>query len=172
MLISIETFNKYTGVFGDALAEQYIKSAQEIVTNYLGYDPEQAERTITVNGSGNYQLDIGCRPINEILTVSLNGTEKDLNNFYTAANFILMKRGSFEEGAQNWTCVVNAGWTEETLPEVIKGTILQIAALRQIESNQNVGVTSKAFGDSGTRVFQNTRNYTPYLMNISKYKVL
>ena len=42
MIIDIETFKKYSNVFSDniELQELYIKSAQDIVSSYLGYDIE------------------------------------------------------------------------------------------------------------------------------------
>lgn len=172
MLISVETFEAYTKVYGDTLAEKYLLSAEEIVGNYLGYAPEKSDREIEVDGSGIYCISVGCRPINIIYSVRENGQELNLDNLYTAANLICKKTGEWTEGKKNISVRINAGWTESDLPEVIKGTILQIAALRQSESDSNIGVTSKSFSDSGTRVFINNRNYEPYLMNISRYKVI
>ena len=55
-------------------------------------------------------------------------------------------------------------------PEIIKLTVLRIAALLQSESDSNIGVTSKTFGDSGNRTFINTVNFEKYLQPISQYK--
>lgn len=173
MLIDVETFNQYTGVFGDTLAESYLQAAQEIVSNYLGYDIEKSDREASFDGSGYFEQSVNARPINEIYSITEDGRETDLSDIYTAANYLIKKsKNDFSEGLDNIHVSFNAGWTSENLPEIIRGTILQIASMRQIESSQNIGVSSKTFGESGTRVFQNTKNYDPYLINVSKYKVL
>ena len=56
------------------------------------------------------------------------------------------------------------------VPELIKMTALRIATLLQTESDNNIGVTSKSFGDSGNRTFINTVNFDKYLIQISQYR--
>ena len=58
------------------------------------------------------------------------------------------------------------------IPEIIKSTILRIAAILQSESDSNIGVTSKSFGDSGNRTFINYTNFDKYLQPISSYRIL
>lgn len=58
----------------------------------------------------------------------------------------------------------------DTVPGIVKLTILRIAALMQTESEGNIGITSKQFGESGTRTFIKTTDYTPYLIYIAKYR--
>jgi len=114
MIVNVEQFQKYTGVFSESseLQESYLKTSQDIVSDYLGYDPEK----------GIY--------INDVLGADLE------------------------------------------MPEVIKMTVMRIAALLQSEENSNIGVTSKSFGDSGMRTFVNTINFDKYLVQISKYKLI
>jgi hypothetical protein len=59
--------------------------------------------------------------------------------------------------------------TLASIPGIIKMTILRIAALLQTESDNNIGVTSKTFGESGSRTFVKTTDYQPYLLQISSY---
>jgi hypothetical protein len=58
------------------------------------------------------------------------------------------------------------------MPTIIKLTVLRIAALLQTESDNNIGITSKTFAESGTRTFINTVNFDKYLIQISKYALL
>mgnify|MGYP000867949562 FL=1 len=58
----------------------------------------------------------------------------------------------------------------DTIPGIIKLTVLRIAALMQVEADGNIGITSKTFGESGSRTFIKTTDYTPYLQYISKYR--
>jgi hypothetical protein len=58
------------------------------------------------------------------------------------------------------------------VPRIIRLTVLRIAALLQSETDENIGVTSKTFGDSGSRTFVNYTNFDKYLLPISKYKLI
>jgi hypothetical protein len=58
------------------------------------------------------------------------------------------------------------------VPRIIRLTVLRIAALLQGETDENIGVTSKTFGDSGSRTFVNYTNFDKYLLPISKYKLI
>jgi hypothetical protein len=56
-------------------------------------------------------------------------------------------------------------------PKLIIQTVYRIAALLQSEGDSNIGVTSKSFGDSGSRTFINFTNFDKYLFPIAKYKL-
>ena len=58
-----------------------------------------------------------------------------------------------------------------TIPAEIISTILRIASLLQSESESNIGVTSKSFGDSGSRSFVNYTNFNKFLLPISRYRL-
>lgn len=56
------------------------------------------------------------------------------------------------------------------IPGLVKLTCLRIASLIQLEENNNIGINSKSFGDSGTRSFLNVTNYEPYLNVLSRWR--
>jgi len=58
------------------------------------------------------------------------------------------------------------------IPEIIKLTVMRIGAILQTESDSNIGVTSKSFGESGARTFINTTNFDKYLIQISQYRII
>jgi len=58
-----------------------------------------------------------------------------------------------------------------TIPPEIISTILRIAALLQTESDGNIGITGKSFGDSGSRTFTNFTNFHKFLFPISRYRL-
>jgi len=68
----------------------------------------------------------------------------------------------------------NAGFAESgsPLPEIIRGTILRIAALLLTESEGNIGITGKSFAESGSRTFVSFTNFDKYLGPISGYKLI
>jgi hypothetical protein len=115
--IDLESFQKYTNVFQDNndLQQSYIDSAADIISGYLGYNPE-------------YKILMDNEPV-DILSV-------------------------------------------DEIPSIIKMTALRIAALLQIESDSNIGITSKSFGEGGSRSFVNTVNYDKYLVMISNYRII
>jgi hypothetical protein len=65
----------------------------------------------------------------------------------------------------------NIGVIETFMPIIFKQTLLRIAALLLAEADNNIGITSKTFGDSGMRTFINYTNFDKYLSVISKYKL-
>jgi hypothetical protein len=72
--------------------------------------------------------------------------------------------------------VIFGGYAANTgavdMPAIFKQTALRIAALLATEANENIGVTSKSFGDSGSRTFINYTNFDKYLSPLSKYKLV
>jgi hypothetical protein len=58
------------------------------------------------------------------------------------------------------------------MPKIIKLTIMRIAAILQTESDGNIGVTSKSFGENGDRTFVSYTNFDKYLLPLSNYKLL
>jgi hypothetical protein len=58
------------------------------------------------------------------------------------------------------------------MPRIITITALRIASILLSESDSNIGVTSKSFGDSGGRTFINYTNFDKYLLPLSAYRLL
>lgn len=172
MLITVEDLEKYSGVQGDPLAQTYVTSACEIVRNYLGYNPEATEYDELYDGTGIDVLFLDCPHITELLEVEIGGRSIPVDNFYIKENALYYKGGVFPLEMQYIRVHYNGGWSFSNMPESIRGTALQIAALRQVESGQNIGVSSKSFGNEGTRVFLSTRKYNDLLFNISSYKMI
>jgi len=225
MIVSVKNFQRFTNVFSEdeGLQESYLQSAQNVVEDYLGYGLRRQIHTVFLDGNGSFELQLRARPVNEILSVQINGVEMDSRLFYSQNEFIYLKEGVFPVGRRNvivkydagyseaqssesaggCCCVldddgnqiVNGGWAEITpelepapeptdppenpdsevmsnAPAIIQTTILRIAAILQTESDGNIGITSKSFGDSGNRTFVNQTNFDKYLIQISGYKII
>jgi hypothetical protein len=67
---------------------------------------------------------------------------------------------------------ITIGVIENNMPPIFKQTVLRIAALLLTEANNNIGVTSLSFGDTGNRSFLNYTNYDKYLSPLNKYKLI
>jgi hypothetical protein len=227
MYVSLEQFQKYSNVYGDnvGLQQSYIDSAENIIENYLGYKLIEQVYESILNGNGTNELQLKAKPINEILSVEIDGKLIDINEFFTENEFLYYKFGIFPIGYRNVIVNYETGYKkidinednschckpldlidggeanndnniedndveeiiddedieindtepeeiEYNLPKIIISTILRIAALLQTESDSNIGITSKYFGDSGTRTFTNYTDYTKYLLPISSYKII
>jgi len=172
MICSIEDLQKYSNVYlddGDTTQELYLGSAQNIVENYLGYKIEQKDYKRFYNGKGFVDLRLGVKNITTISKIEINGKEIDSDSIVIDDDSIVLKSGTFTEGRKNVYVEFTGGYAE--VPEIMKLTVLRIATLLQLESDQNIGVSSRSFADN-TRVFQNTTNYDKYLVQLSSYKLL
>jgi hypothetical protein len=75
-------------------------------------------------------------------------------------------------GGYSGTAIEDFNPIDIIIPTIIKQTALRIASLLMTEGDNNIGITGKAFGDSGSRTFINYTNYDKYLLPISKYKLI
>jgi hypothetical protein len=170
--VSVEELQKYSNVYSDNdLQQNYIDSAENIVNNYLGYSPTLHNYINYFNGSGTNELQLKAKPITTITSVEINGESIPLSEYYTNNEFLYYNK-IFPCGKRNIKVEYDAGYLDADFPEIIKMTVLRIATLLQSESDNNIGVTSKSFADSGTRTFVNTVNFDKYLIQISNYKLI
>lgn len=172
MIVTRDEFAKYSNVCtddNDTLQELYIQSAEDILFNYLGYDPTAQNYRRVFNGNGESYLRLGVKPIWLVAEVIIGNAAQDLANITFDNDTIYFLNGKFPEGKGNITVDFSAGYTK--IPAIMKMTVLRIATLLQSEGDSNIGISSKSFEDSGTRVFQNYTNYDKYLIQCSKYKL-
>ena len=78
MIVSVSQFDVYSGNCEDSqdvvsMKESMLSAAQEIVAEYLGYNPESSEHTDYVQGIGNDHLYLFAQPITEVDAVTYNG---------------------------------------------------------------------------------------------------
>jgi hypothetical protein len=181
--VSLEEFKKYSNVYGeDDLQQNYIDSAENIVNTYLGYSPTLHNYIQYFNGTGANELQLKSKPIATIISVEINGESIPLSEFsiFMDSEFIYYNK-IFPCGKRNIKIEYDAGYgitidddvvNSEYVPSIIKMTVLRIAAILQAESDSNIAVSSKSFGDSGTRTFINYTDYSKYLLPISIYKLI
>lgn len=174
MICTVEELQKYSGVYVDETEsqERFLQSAQSIVENYLGYEIEEKNYAKFYSGLGFSDLRLGVKNVSAISSVKINDTEISLSNILLDDDSIILKSGVFAQGTKNIYVEFVGGFSSDDIPELMKSTVLRIATLLQSESDSNIGITSKSFGDAGTRVFQNYTNFDKYLLPLSKYKIL
>lgn len=177
MIVSIETFNAYSGNYEtDAsvvvLKNMCLESAEKLVRDYLRYDPEEQDYIrIPVISIGVSTLSLPARHVTEILSVEEGSTELAVADFQIRDDKLVYAsdpRTLFPRG----TMLVSftAGWKEEEMPQIISLTILRVATLMLMEMGENIGITGKSMPDN-TRTFINYTRYDRYLTPLQNLRV-
>ena len=167
MIIKTNELEGFTGVQLETpeLAELFIGAAQNIVENYLGYEIESKEYTQHFELHSSNIIKCGVKNITNVAEITIDGTL--VENFYIDDDKIILKQPVISD---NIIVKFTAGFSTD-LPQIIKLTVLRIAALLQTESNNNIGISGKSFMD-GSRTFTNFTNFDRYLIACSKYKLI
>ena len=168
MIVTKEELQGFTGVefeSGNNVADLFIGAAQNIVENYLGYEVEIKEYTKHFTLHSSNVIKCGVKNITVVSEITVDGTPVD--NYYIDDDKIVLKQPVISD---NIIVTFTAGFSTD-LPQIIRLTVLRIAALLQTESNNNIGISGKSFMD-GSRTFMNFTNYDKYLISCSKYKLI
>ena len=167
MIVKANELLDYTGVQLETpeLAELFIGAAQNIVESYLGYAIESKEYTKHFALHSSNVIKAGVKNITAVKEITINGTP--VEDYYIDNDKIILKQPVISD---NIIVTFTAGFGVD-LPQIIKLTVLRIAALLQTESNNNIGISGKSFID-GSRTFTNFTNFSKYLDACSKYKLI
>ena len=168
MIVTKEELQGFTGVefeSGNNIADLFIGASQNIVENYLGYEIESKEYTKHFALHSSNVIKCGIKNITVVKEIAIDGVP--VEDYYIDDNKIILKQPVISD---NIIIKFTAGFGVD-LPQIIKLTVLRIAALLQTESNNNIGISGKSFMD-GSRTFINFTNFSKYLDVCSKYKLI
>lgn len=168
MVITKEELQGYTGVefeTGNNIADLFIGASQNIVENYLGYEVESKEYIKHFELHSSNVIKVGVKNITAVKEITIDGVL--VEDYYIDDEKIILKQPVISD---NIIVKFTAGFSTD-LPQIIKLTVLRIAALLQTESNNNIGISGKSFMD-GSRTFISYTNYDKYLIACSKYKLI
>lgn len=176
MIVSVEQFNTYSGNMETSsdvvtMKTTILEAAQQTVSDYLGFDIESAERDEFVCGIGQNKLFLYALPITEVSQVLHSGSEISASDYTIGDRYLRLSSGVFESGIDNYEVIFTAGWTSETLPEIVRLTIFQIASLMLQETEGNIGITGKSFAEN-SRTYINYTNYEKWLRKLDPYRVV
>lgn len=175
MIITVSEFNTYSGNMETAtdlanMKESLIKTAQEIVSEYLGYSVENCEHEDFISAIGQPELFLFGQPITSVLDLSLNGSAVPASDYTIRGRSLRLKAGVWPVGIDNVYCRYMAGWTNLTVPEEVKTVVKQIASLLLQETNGNIGVTGKSMSEN-SRTYINYTNFDKWLHKLEPYVV-
>lgn len=178
MIVSLTDFQQYTQNYEDsaeaiALKEAYLMAAEQLVSEYLGYHPSQRAYEEIFSGIGDYKLYLHARPVKVVSLLEVEHRPIPLDVIMTHDDFIYdrFRFKVFKEGVNNIRCAYIAGFTDSEMPEIIKVTILRIAALMLQEQGGNIGLTGKSMGEN-SRTFINYSSYDKYLQPLEGLRVI
>ena len=178
MIVSLAEFNEYTQNFEDSteaikLKTSYLLAAEQIVSEYLGYNPQQKIYDESFSGIGDYKLYLHARPIKVVSELFVNGLAMPLDMIAVNDDYIyeIFRRRIFLEGLNNIHCSYIAGYSAVEMPELIKVSIMRIAALMLQEQGGNIGLTGKSMGEN-SRTFINYSSYEKYLKPLEGLRVI
>ena len=170
--ITKEELENYVGKFpeDESLVQLYCDSAEEMIENYLGYDPQEKEYTTERYGDDGKLFELSAFPLTELLSVQVNGLDLQTDLFRTAyKNYLEYNygRGIFASDSL-YKIVYKAGF--ETVPQKIKSVALQIGSLIWESAGGNLAVSSTSFADGGGRTFNNYKA-DRFLEDLKDYKL-
>jgi len=148
------------------LLDTYCSAACNIVTSYLGYNPVSSDYTKVLDGSGKNYLVVPSLPVTKVNSLMIDGNTANIANISFDGQFIYRPE-IFNKGDRNIIINYTAGY--DIIPGIMSITALRIAALLQTESSGNIGVTSRSFGDDGSRSFYKTK-FDDYLEPLVGYR--
>ncbi len=159
MYITAEDVEDFIGKYPEdsKLPEQYAKAAEEMVAEFLGYNPEQKEYTTIRYGDDGSLFELEAFPLVELKSVKINDMDFDVSKFrirsknYLESNF---GRGVFYEDCL-YEIVYTAGYLPEEIPAKIRTVALQLASLMWESAGGNLAVSSTSFAETGSRQFNN-----------------
>lgn len=169
--ITTEDLQDYVKSYPDDTDEfaGYVNAAIAIVNGYIGYNPELHTSTKKMDGTGCNLLNIQDAPIVTVVSLTVDGVPVDSASYVIRDEYIILLGGLiFTPGIANVEVTYSAGFSP--VPGDIVQTALRIAGVLHAEADGNIGISSKSFGESGSRVFLNS-NLERYLVAIDAYKI-
>ena len=171
-IVTVDQLDEYSNNYEDSnIKAIYISTAEDIIKDYLGYDPASKTYTQLFSGLGSYRLYLKAQPVSEITTLKIDGVSQDVTKFTKDGDSIYKTDFAevFTEGESNIEITYKAGYT--TYPGIMQMTALRIATLLMEESGGNIGVTSKSF-DNNTRTFINYSDFKKYLRPLDSLRII
>ena len=178
MIADVSLFNAYSNNYEDSedavlLKTEFLKAAEGLVTDYLGFSPEEKEyRDVLLDGTDKGILYLPARNITKLSSLAFDGEEKDLSDTILTDDRIEYRTGDvFRRLGREYISVsFTAGWDENSMPSTIRLAVLRIATLMLQETGGNIGLTGKSFADN-SRTFVSYSNYRKYLEPLSPLRI-
>lgn len=170
MFITVDELKDYTGLNTDSttLPGIYCDAACNVVSDHLGYNPEQGTKVVKAKVTEEKRVDLLAMNCT-ITSIYVGTTSIQTSEAVVDGQYLTFIGGSVKAGDEV-TVTFTYGWLTASMPGIIRLTALRIAGCMAAESDGNIGISSKSFNDAGSRVFLNSK-YDRYLEPLESYRV-
>lgn len=169
MFITTDELREYTGINPDnnVLLSIFCDASCNVVADYLGYEPETASKVKKTTVPEGKTISLDAMNL-QIVSVKVNEDIIEPEHYTVDRQYIMLDK-TVPECAEIEINFIS-GWDIDSMPGIIKLTALRIAGCMSSEADGNIGISSKSFSESGSRVFLNQK-YDRYLEPIERYRV-
>lgn len=154
----------------DALKMQYLISAREIVESFLGYKLSIHDVTEDHVFTGSNDIYLREFPVQEVYSLKVNGKYLPAPYFTLRGDHVRLEGHCCIHEGEEIEVQYCAGF--RAIPDLIETTILRLAALIKTEANGNIGLTSKSYGNEGSRSFVNFTSFDRYLQPLYPFRTI
>lgn len=175
-IVTTDEISAYSGKVypsGSTMLELARDHADEVIENYLGYNPISETHTDSLfSGTGKNYLSLDAQPISSITKVEFDFTEYSAAAFAVVGNApwkIYSEDYIFPKGLNNIRITFVAGYAALSLPVTFKTVALIIATL--FLSGEGGGITVRSRQAPGGQTEFVSRNYAPHLKALDKYRI-
>jgi len=123
-------------------AELAVQGASGVVRAYCGWDLTRTVETLEVTGNGGCAINLPTLKLNDVTSVTVDGTALDAADFSWGANGILFRRSCWPLGPRRIVAEVDHGY--DPIPDELRIVVCSIAG--RIYSNPE-GLVQKSSGD-------------------------
>lgn len=162
----MDKFQWYLNDFEDSeealsLKNQYLITAKEIVENYLGYSIDIHD--VTEEHISLHSRDIYLRefPVQEVYSVKINGRPLPAPYFTLRGDHVRIVEHFCIPCDAEIEVQYCAGYRK--IPDIVEQTIFRLGSLLKTEANGSIGLTSKSYGNEGSRAYVNFTSFDRYL---------
>lgn len=177
-IVALETWKRYAkkpteDTVGEELYQVFLDSAEEIVKQYLGFDPVSRIYTAqALIGTGLSSLQLKAKPVTALTSLSVDGAAQDVADYSIEGERITHKNGALFPLHSAILATYTAGYSALSMPAIIKLTIMDIASLLSMNAGEQVGVSSVTFDGGNTRQFINYNNFDKQLSRLADLRLV
>ena len=157
----------------EALYQTFVDSAEQIVKDYLGYNPaSQTYTSETYYGSGTSSLTLKSKPITAIASITVNGVSKTVGDYTIDGERITNKYGEIFGRSDIIVITYTAGLSAgDTRLGLVILTCMDIASLLSQNAGDNIGVSSVTMDGGNSRTFVNYNDFRKQLARLASLRL-
>ena len=145
-LQELKDYLEITSTDKDNLLEKLIDASSDFVKDYTGYEWVETEYRETIDGPGANSIVLSQRPVQELTSVKVAGTELEPDKYVVYENeaIVTRKYNNFPQDLQNVEIQYTAGYTD--VPGDVKQLCSELVQVK-LNSKEYEGLDAYSIGD-------------------------